>query len=78
MPSSFYRTLGRNIKQQRKWMGKTQAQAAKRCGISRASIGSIERGEQQVFVRDLVVLAQFLECTIEGLLPQKKRGRRNG
>lgn len=75
--NTFYRSLGRNIKAQRKWMGKTQAQAAKKCGISRASIGSIERGEQQVFVRDLVVLAQFLECTVEGLLPDRKRGRRN-
>ena len=44
---SLTRTLGANIRTLRVYKGVTQAELAKRAGISRNSMGNIERGEQE-------------------------------
>lgn len=67
---AFYRTLGAIIAKRRKAAGLTQAGLADQLGLSRASIANIERGEQGIFVHQLIMLSHALQLEdISDLLP---------
>ncbi len=65
----FYRELGARLRSAREEAGLSQAAAAARVGLSRASITNIERGEQRVSLRVFVEMAAALGATPASLLP---------
>ena len=65
---NFLRELGSRIRDQRlakKW---TQEDLARRCGLHRTFIGSVERGERNVSILNLRLIARVLRVSLAGLL----------
>jgi transcriptional regulator with XRE-family HTH domain len=52
--------LGRQISERRKAVRVTQQGLADAIGISRAAVANIERGEQRVFLDQIVAIASYL------------------
>lgn len=60
--------LSKNIKKIRGKMGITQEELAHRCGLHRTYIGAIERGERNITLNSLEIIASTLNVDIETLL----------
>jgi transcriptional regulator with XRE-family HTH domain len=63
----FLRNLGDRIREQRlarKW---TQADLAEKCELHRTFIGSVERGERNVSVLNLRLIARVLRVSLSEL-----------
>ena len=63
----FLQDLGERIRQQRlshKW---TQAEFARRCDLHRTFIGSVERGERNVSILNLRLIARILRVSLSDL-----------
>jgi transcriptional regulator with XRE-family HTH domain len=58
---AIYRAFGRAVADRRKSMSKTQLNVAQQIGLSRASLANIERGQQKVFLHQILALAEALE-----------------
>lgn len=56
--------LGVTVRRHRQRLGLSQEQLAKRAGLHRTYIGSIERGERNITLVNIVRLAQGLEMDI--------------
>lgn len=56
-----YRAFGRAVADRRRSMRKTQLEVAQQIGLSRASLANIERGEQKVFLHQILALTEALE-----------------
>lgn len=64
--------MGYNLKQIRKEKGLTQAELAKRTGISRATICRLENGTQKdLMVGNLNRIAEALDCKVSDLICEK-------
>ena len=64
----FLRDLGRRLRQHRlvrKW---TQAELARRCDLHRTFIGSVERGERNLSILNLRLIAKVLRLSLADLL----------
>ena len=55
--TTFLRQLGERLRQHREARGPTQAQMAEQCGLHRTFIGSCERGERNVSILNLRLMA---------------------
>jgi transcriptional regulator with XRE-family HTH domain len=64
------KALGTRIRQLRKKKGLAQGEFALICGLHRSHMGKIERGETNVRLSTLLVIAQNLETTVEKLLSE--------
>lgn len=63
----FLRDLGLRLRQHRlahKW---TQAELARRCDLHRTFIGSVERGERNLSILNLRLLAKILRVSLADL-----------
>jgi transcriptional regulator with XRE-family HTH domain len=63
----FLRELGQRLRQrrvERKW---TQAELAQRCELHRTFIGSVERGERNVSILNLRLMARVLRVSLADL-----------
>src|SRR5205823_15050927 len=70
----LYRKFGRKVAELRTDAQLTQADCARKIGISRASLANIERGEQRVYLHQLLSLAEaFGMNSLDGLLPPDAR-----
>ncbi|HUT98677.1 MAG TPA: helix-turn-helix transcriptional regulator [bacterium] len=73
--------LGVTVRRHRQRLGLSQEQLAKRAGLHRTYIGSIERGERNITLVNILRLAQGLEMDIvklcEDMLAQKDRTDRH-
>lgn len=68
-PSSELVTiLSRNIRKIRQEMGISQEELAFRCGLHRTYIGAIERGERNITLSSLEILASTLNIEVSTLL----------
>lgn len=63
------KTLGRNIREERKKKGYSQDAFALAAGIDRSYIGRVERGEVNITVEKLYEIAAVLQCEPFSLLP---------
>lgn len=64
----FLRDLGARIREKRLEHGWTQDQIADKCGLHRTFIGSVERGERNVSILNLRLIAGVLRIGLSKLL----------
>lgn len=67
--NQFYRSLGLNIKQQRKLQKIGQDELAQLISLSRSSLSNIEIGKHQPSILTIYEIALALECSLSKLLP---------
>jgi transcriptional regulator with XRE-family HTH domain len=64
----FLQTLGFRIRELRLARGLTQEQLGELCELHRTFIGSVERGERNVSILNLRLIAKVLRVTLAELL----------
>ncbi|HEX4130385.1 MAG TPA: helix-turn-helix transcriptional regulator, partial [Pirellulales bacterium] len=64
----FLRDLGQRVRQLRQTRGYTQEQLARKCDLHRTFIGSVERGERNVSVLNLRLIARVLRVPMAALV----------
>jgi len=65
---NFLNDLGERIREQRLALKLTQAELGERCGLHRTFIGSVERGERNLSILNLRLIATFLRIHVAELL----------
>lgn len=70
------KSLGEKVRERRKKIGLSQEDLGFECGLHRTYIGSIERGETNLTLENIAVLAVILHCEISDLAPCLKAIRR--
>lgn len=65
---AVYRRIGANVRATRKAKALSQDELADKSGLHRAHIGEIERGETNVTIQTLKILADSLRVTIADLV----------
>jgi transcriptional regulator with XRE-family HTH domain len=60
VPDPDLKTFGAAVRKRRQELGWSQEEFADRCGLHRTYIGGIERGERNVSLRNIIVLAVAL------------------
>jgi transcriptional regulator with XRE-family HTH domain len=60
----FLRSLGFRIRERRTERNLTQAELADRCGLHRTFIGSVERGERNLSILNLRIIANTLRLPL--------------
>ncbi len=66
--TAFLRDLGYRIRERRQALVLTQAELARRCELHRTFIGSVERGERNLSILNLRLIARVLRVSIADLL----------
>lgn len=61
-------TLGQTVRRLREREGISQEELADRCGLHRTYVGSVERGERNVSLLNIVCLAKALNVSPAALL----------
>ncbi|MCB9914977.1 MAG: helix-turn-helix transcriptional regulator [Planctomycetes bacterium] len=64
--------LGAAIRRAREELGVSQEELAFRCGLHRTYVGSVERGERNVSLENIVRLAKALERSAATLLARAR------
>jgi transcriptional regulator with XRE-family HTH domain len=65
-------TFGREVRLRRRTLGVSQEEFADSCGLHRTYIGSVERGERNVSLQNIVRIARALKVTPSVLLKDVK------
>jgi transcriptional regulator with XRE-family HTH domain len=65
----FLRDLGKRVREQREARALTQQQVGDQCRLHRTFIGSVERGERNVSILNLRLMAKVLRVGLNELLP---------
>ena len=66
--TNFLRGLGRRIRERREELDLTQEELGRRCGLHRTFIGSVERGERNVSILNLRVIAVKLRVPLASIV----------
>jgi len=66
--AEFFREIGHRLRTRREVWGWTQADLAQRCGLHKAYIGFVERGERNVSLINLRRIAKVLRVRMSDLL----------
>ena len=69
----YFHILGTNVKVLRTKRKLTQEQLADLCDLHRTYIGAIERGERNVSLKNIVLLARVLDVTPADLLTSPEK-----
>ena len=69
----FLQHVGFQIRELRVSRGLTQAQLAESCGLHRTFIGSVERGERNVAILNLRLIAKTLRVPLADLFADKRK-----
>lgn len=64
----FLQQLGDRLRERRQARGLTQAELAEQCELHRTFIGSVERGERNISVLNLRLIARQLRMPLAELL----------
>ena len=62
------RIFGQNVRRIRKTLGFSQEELAERAGLHRTYIGSVERGERNISLNNIVAIARALNVPIAELV----------
>jgi transcriptional regulator with XRE-family HTH domain len=65
---TFLQNLGHRLREHRQARNWTQAELAERCDLHRTFIGSVERGERNVSILNLRLIARVLRVSLSDLL----------
>jgi transcriptional regulator with XRE-family HTH domain len=65
---NFLRDLGLRIRGHRERRGWTQAELGRRCNLHRTFIGSVERGERNVSILNLRLMARVLRVRLADIV----------
>lgn len=68
--------FGELVRKRRREIGLSQEDLGFECGLHRTYIGSIERGETNLTLENMAVLAVTMKCEINDLIPCLKSIRR--
>ena len=68
--TNIIKTLSRNIRRLRGNMGLSQEELAYKCGLHRTYVGAVERGERNITLSSLELLASALNVDIPTLLSE--------
>lgn len=60
--------FGHRVRELRKSKGYSQESFAEHCGLDRSYMGGIERGERNVALRNVEIIAKALDLTISELM----------
>jgi transcriptional regulator with XRE-family HTH domain len=60
--------FGKHVRELRKAKGFSQEAFAAHCGLDRTYIGGIERGERNVALRNIEIIARALDLTVSELM----------
>lgn len=71
---AFLTALGDAVRDRRTALGLTQAELGEKCGLHRTFIGSVERGERNIAVLNLRLIARHLRVPIADLVPGPPTG----
>jgi transcriptional regulator with XRE-family HTH domain len=63
----FLRELGDRLRERRQACGLTQEELAVRCRLHRTFVGSVERGERNVSILNLRIIAKALRLVVADL-----------
>jgi len=66
------KSFGEYVRKRRKVIGLSQEALGFECGLHRTYIGSIERGETNLSLENMAVLAISLRCEIRDFIPSLK------
>ena len=66
----FLKRLGTRVREQRLARGWSQLELGRRTGLHRTFIGSVERGERNVSILNLRVIARALRVAVSNLLSE--------
>ena len=67
--------FGANVRTRRQGLALSQEDLADACGLHRTYVGSVERGERNISLENIVCLAEALGCSAAELLEGVKNGR---
>jgi transcriptional regulator with XRE-family HTH domain len=67
----FLRLLGERVRERRVARGLTQAELGEACGLHRTFVGSVERGERNLSVLNLRLIARALRVRLADLLADR-------
>jgi len=67
--------FGANVRTRRQKLGLTQEDLAEASGLHRTYIGSVERGERNISLENIICVAQALGCTAAELLDGVDEGK---
>ena len=70
---TFLQKVGFRIRELRTSRTLTQAQLAESCGLHRTFIGSVERGERNVAILNLRLIAKTLRVPLADLFADKRK-----
>lgn len=76
MDSPVCTAFGQNLRAIRKSKGISQERLAYGTGIDRSYVGKIERGEVNVTIEKIYVLAEYLKCRPSELVPDQPQMRK--
>lgn len=66
--NDVYIKVGTAIRDERKKKGMSQEAFAFKCGLHRTYIGSVERGERNISLKNLQIISQALDITLSELI----------
>lgn len=72
MPNRVQSLIGQAIRNERTRKGLSQEDLAFKCGLHRTYIGSVERGERNISIVNLVKIAEALGVTAKDLMGEAK------
>ena len=75
---NFLREIGLRIRGHRERRGWTQAELGRRCNLHRTFIGSVERGERNVSILNLRVIARTLRVSLADIVEAPAEDEQRG
>jgi transcriptional regulator with XRE-family HTH domain len=66
--SDILEDFGQRVRELRKARGYSQESFASECGLDRSYMGGVERGERNIALRNIQVIAETLKVTLSELL----------
>lgn len=64
--------FGKIVRLKRRTLDMTQEDLAEKAGLHPTYVGSVERGERNIALENIIALAKGLKCSPKDLLPDKE------